>query len=193
MYYGNVTFLLCMPRSRSAWLCEFLRPVAHTLHDPLKTCANIDELGDRIDSLLRTDPMHPIFVGDTAAPFFYDQIIERFPCARYLFVLRSFEDTAQSLHLLGLPDHGLHAARKLLMDALDVIVRDTCYQKFVGFDAINDELLNIWRFVGGLIELPEDYRQRAIATNIQIPFTVQNRNTDIGKVTKLFQTRSAFP
>jgi hypothetical protein len=193
MYYGNVTFLLCMPRSRSAWLCEFLRPVAHTMHDPLKRCASIDELGEMIDGLLRQDPLHPVFVGDTAATFFHDQIVERFPCARFLFVLRSFEDTAQSLRLLGLPDHGLHAARKLLMDALDSIVRDTCYQKFVGYDAINGELLNIWRFVGGLTELPEDYRKRMIMTKIEVPFSTQNRNTDLGKVSRLFQTRSAFP
>lgn len=61
--YDNVTFLVCLPRSRSAWLAAFLKPVAWTTHDPLKRCESIDELGLRIDAILAAYPNQTVIDG----------------------------------------------------------------------------------------------------------------------------------
>lgn len=187
MRYDNVTFLVCLPRSRSAWLAQFLKPVAWTMHDPLKQCASIDELGEKIDCVLNTaGPMHPIFVADTAAVLFFDDIGRRFPDARYLFVERSEHAVAASLQAKGF------SGSTILGEVRDSYAR-ACVRSRARFDFamhvrfgdIDRRLLNIWRFVGGENLMSMEYAERMRATNIQIPFSEQLANTDRVKVRRL--------
>ena len=50
MAYEHLTIMLSLPRSRSAWMAEFLRPLCvSAMHNPLQQCASIAELGQKID------------------------------------------------------------------------------------------------------------------------------------------------
>ena len=195
-YYGNTTFMLCMPRSRSAWMCEFLGGVAHTMHDPLKNCASIDELGEKIDEILILDHEQPIFIADTAALFFVDQIRARFPGARYMVVHRPRQDVHASLErFVGgrMPASavGLLAEEDERMQrAVQMLSAQREFMCVVEYDAINDYLRNIYRFVGGLGALLDEYLTYIVGTNIQIPHEEQMRNANPAKFSKLFASRS---
>ena len=63
MSYEHLTFMLSLPRSRSAWMAEFLRPLCvSSMHNPLQQCASIAELGQKIDK----QPSGRVFVSDVA-------------------------------------------------------------------------------------------------------------------------------
>lgn len=192
--YSNVTFMVCLPRSRSAWLCAFLNPIAVTMHDPLKHCASIADLGVEIDhQRLVSGVETPIFVADTAAVFFYDQITMRFPGAKYFFVFRSPTEVSASLAALGaVNEHILHV-QAIQMAALDHINKEKSIRKFwIGYHRMDEYIPAIWQFVGGEdIAMPtREWIKKMTPRNIQIPIREQNRLTNIEKVTKLFHTRT---
>jgi hypothetical protein len=188
--YDNVTFLMCLPRSRSAWLTQFLKPVAWTMHDPLKQCASIEELASKIDEVLFLNPGRPIFIADTAAVLFFGDVSRTFPDAKYLFVDRPLPEVAASLKDEGVdlpPEIGQRyesAFHRALLTS-----RARCdFRMEVAFDQIDRRLLNIWRFVGGDPIMSREYAERMCGTNIQIPFDQQRSLTDRRKVRRLFST-----
>lgn len=189
MYYGNVTFLLCLPRSRSAWLCEFLSPVAITMHDPLKACESIDELGERVDECLTKYPERPVFIGDTAAVLFLPQIMRRFPCARYLIVMRDSWEVEASLKRLGLATDYIIDAGAELACAEDQVTRERCMRHTIMYEDLDRELLNVWRFVGGVTEPIPSYISRIRDKHIEVPLHIQRTKTNWRKVGALFDTR----
>lgn len=184
--YDNLTFLMCLPRARSAWLTTFLKPVAWTMHDPLKTCASIEELGNVVDAAFNKGADH-VFVADTAAVLFHGDLSARFINAKYLFVERSVEAVQASLRRANM------AVQPELFDVMAYAYRHALtiakarHDLFleVPFDDIDKRLLNIWRFVGSGHLLSPEYAERMRQTNIQIPFDEQLRNTDMAKVRRL--------
>lgn len=193
--YDNLTFLMCFPRSRSAWLAAFLKPVAWTMHDPLKQCGSIDELGLAVDAAYSNGADH-VFVADTAAVLFFGDLSRRFPDARYLFVHRPMPDVLQSLskHERELSDRLVDEYARAFGNArLGSSVRRDLHMS-VSFRDIDNRLNNIWRFVGNGLLLSKEYAERMRQTNIQIPFDEQARNTDHAKVRRLlsrFDARAA--
>lgn len=177
MRYDNVTFMMTLPRSRSAWLCQFLRPAGvAALHDPLGQCASIDELGEKIDTemeLLKNwcQPETAVFVADTSAVMFFSEIDKRFPFARYLFVYRNYDDVRRSLKRAGL--NGLSRNRLGWMIEQQAAANRLCERedKFhyrVDFPYINENLRNIWRFVGVRSMFDPAYADRMASVNIQV-------------------------
>jgi len=186
--YDNLTFMICLPRSRSAWMSHFLKPIASTRHDPLKHCASIDELGDVIDRIYDADGRDaPVFIADTAAVLFFDELGARFPNARYLFVERDVARVAESLRKAGMgATPGFYELMaRAYAHALIVAKARNDFMLEVPFDQIDRRLLNIWRFVGANRLLDLDYAERMKNKNIQIPFDEQIRNTNPAKVGKL--------
>lgn len=191
MRYDNVTFMMCLPRSRSAWLAEFLAYGAYTLHDPLADCENIEELGRKIDRALTISPDLPVFVADTCAVYFAREIRERFPHARYLFVYREYEAVYRSLQKAGLT--GL-TKRRLgeMLERWSIAFRvldskyEFCYE--VSFVNLNNELRNIWRFVGLRSSFNEPYASCMTQRNIQIPAIAQMQRAHPEKMAKLFKS-----
>lgn len=195
MYYGNVTFVMALPRSRTAWIAAtFDDPPAHALHDPLKHCASIEDLALLVDNLSRGEYHNePVIVVDTAAALFYPQINQRFPDARYCFIERGVLDVADSLRRAGQP-----VQTQVLAEAYDYLrraqERARIAREFVAtvhFDDLNDHatLRNLWRFFGIMHEPDPEHFKDMIATNIQIPFDVQQKQTDRNKVERLMATR----
>lgn len=192
MYYGNVTFVMCLPRSRSAWIASAFACGAATMHDPLKRCASINELGDKVDALLYSGS-GPLIVADTAAALFYPRIAKRFPSARFLFVSRGVQAVANSLANAGQPMNirALHTAAAYLVDALARANKERRFVHSVGFDQLSDpaELVRLWQFFGCTGPFPAEDFKTACETNVQVPFSVQRAQTDIGKVEQLMATR----
>lgn len=196
MYYGNVTFTMSLPRSRTAWIAEAFASAggAITMHDPLKRCASIAELGERIDSILKlaVDRDQHMVVVDTAAVFFYPQIAARFPEARFLFIDRVRCAVELSLRNAGRafdPD-ALREAEKLLGKAAYRASRGR-FMRRVEFGRLSDTdvLLQLWQFFGFRSPFPREHFKKLAATNIQVPFDQQLIETDLGKVERLFATR----
>lgn len=185
MDYSRVTFLLCLPRSRSAWLAQFVHPVAIAMHDPLSQCASIDELGDKIDDASSGD--NPVFVADTSAVLFYDQIVQRFPNCKFLLIWRTPIEVKASL-------------RKQGMSSLDIV--DRCDAAIINmlrspllpgrflctsYRRMNECLRDILTFVSVKGVLVSDLYITAMRDkNIQVPLAEQEAKLDRGKVKKLF-------
>lgn len=191
VYYGNLTFMLCLPRSRSKWMAEFLATGATTMHDPLKKCASIEELGERIDRRLFLDPDTAVFVADTAAVLFYEQLRARFPGARWLVVSRPVEEVRRSLEAQGVPAEMLHEFVLAFTEVIAQVAhtRSRDFVKLVRYHEIDAELHNVWKFVGVAKPLWPWYVEMMTARNIQVPFHQQQRETDHGKVARLFASR----
>jgi hypothetical protein len=103
--YSPVTFLLCNPRSRSAWMNKVFAEVAVCgEHDPLRHMSSIaGDFREYVDGLLakRHHPEQRVFIADSGAAMFTHRLAQTFPGARFLFVLRSPNDVALSLTKMG--------------------------------------------------------------------------------------------
>lgn len=193
MRYDNVTFMMTLPRSRSAWLCRYLEPAAITFHDLLATCDSIDELGRIIDSTIRVDNAqdYPLFVADTSAVLFHAQIMDRFPGARYLFVYRDLNKVYESLWANGMRGLTRKRLRSWRLAQLDAWTRCNSRQEFrydVQFDLMNTHLHNLWRFIGARTLFDQDYTNRMILKHVSIPAAVQAEHLNPAKVAKLFRS-----
>lgn len=188
--YDNVTFMMCLPRSRSAWLAQFLKPVAWTMHDPLKQCESIDELGSRIDTVLAVHHDQAMFIADTGAALFNAAISARFLNAKYLFVRRPTGEVRRSLANAGLavPPELLERYETDFERALIVCRARRDLMLEVDYAEIDQRLLNIWRFVGNANLLSMDYAERMKGHNVQIPFAEQRAKTDIRKTRRLLSS-----
>jgi hypothetical protein len=200
-YYGNVTFVLSLPRSRTYWLSQVLAvdPNTVVMHDPLKQCESIGELQGKIDEALALDTDAPglnakpntVVVIDTAAVFFYPEINIRFPRARYLFLRRGAPDVMRSLASAGQPTEMVKLANRHYTAARALVAADKHFCNVVQYEDLDDVrvLHNIWRNVGILDAPPEGHFERMVNTNLQIPFPEQQKATDQAKVAKLFAHR----
>ncbi len=190
-HYDNVTFVFCLPRSRTAWLAYFLKPVAWTMHDPLKQCASIDELGEKVDAILTLHPHQPIVVVDTAAVLFHMQIAGRFPDARYVFVWRDPTDVLASINTAfkgEFPRDLLDRYNAAMVSAQSAVGARRDMKLNVRFDEIDKRARNIWRFVGGGGRLSQTYAHSMMLHNIQVPPATQRAGTDASKARRLFAT-----
>jgi hypothetical protein len=90
----NTFFIVGLPRSRTAWLANFLtngNSFCH--HEAMRTCSNLDELAAKLD-----DHANFAEIGDadpTLCPIL-PQVIERFPAAKFVFIFRDIHDVAES-------------------------------------------------------------------------------------------------
>lgn len=197
--YDNVTFYIGLPRSRTAWLCAFLkRGNAFCSHDPLKTCESIEDLAKQyVDPFVQASSRSPspFFIADTSAAFFFDEIYERFPNARYLVVRRALSGVIKSLRASTQIELDAVTSRMLKIckfdvdGAADFLIADrSAYKRIVDYNNLSDpqELRNIWRFVGNTTPLSDEYAQEMLNTNITIPWEEQRRKTNVEKVRKLF-------
>lgn len=186
--FSHVTFMLSLPRSRSAWMCEFLRPIATTHHDPLKRCSSITDLKPLIG-----EDTTPVFIADTAAVFFTQQIMREFPGAKFLFVFRIKHGVIESLEKAspGFNPLALDAAEASMHKSLRALKAERRKMMGVRFCDINQNLQKIWGFVSDSASVPFsiDHANYMVARNIQVPFAQQNRQTNLNNVRALFASR----
>lgn len=181
--YEHLTIMLCLPRSRSAWMAEFLRPhVTVSMHNPLQQCASIEELGQKIDAVQGT-----VFISDVAGLFFFDKLIERFPGAKYLFVHRPSREVEASMARLGVvAPLDLRKAEKQLLDIANGIRHNAWVMSGSFFELHNPALLGaIVRFVSGQFVTPR-HLHAMMNKNVQVSIADQIARTDIQKQRLLF-------
>lgn len=185
--YRDLTIMLSLPRSRSAWMAAFVRPdTGHrnaSLHNPLQQCASIEELGKMVDLL----PPGPAFIADVAALFFFDQLVVRFPGAKFLIVHRPAREVAHSMEKLGVtPPLDLRKAEKQLIDIASSIRHNDWVLAGSFFELHNPVLLSaIYKFVTGQVVEPR-HLHVMMKTNVQVSLQDQIARTDIQKQRLLF-------
>ena len=182
--YEHVTFMLSLPRSRSAWMTEFMRPfVALALHNPLQQCATINELGEKIDAA----PGGRVFVADVSAMFFFDELLLRFPGAKYIVVHRPAREVELSMQRLGIhPPLNIRNAEKQLLDIANAIRARGDSMTGTFFELNSPQIVRaISKFVSGA-DVPYGYYLRMKDRNIQVSVADQIKRTDIAKQRVLF-------
>lgn len=186
MSYQHVTFMLCLPRSRSAWMTEFMRPfVAASLHNPLQQCASIAELGTKVDA---AQPGR-VFIADVAGLFFFDQIVMRFPGAKFVVVHRPAREVELSMQKLGVtpPLNIRTAERQLLELGQQLRMRDDSMTGTF-FELHSPQVVQaIAKFATGA-DVPYSYWLKMKDRNIQMSLDQQVKRTDIVKQRALFGT-----
>lgn len=185
MSYNHVTFLLCLPRSRSAWLAQFVRPYcAESWHNPLQQCASVEELGKKIDDI-RTPGK--VFIADVAAMWFFDKLLVRFPGAKYIVVHRPAHEVENSMRRAGVnPSLDIRKAEKHLVDLASQIRYRDDVMTGTYFELNAPEIVRaICRFVTDVAPT-FDYYRRLSKTNVQVSITDQIKRTDIPKQRMLF-------
>ncbi len=97
-----VIFVVALPRSRTAWLANFLSSDAHAMHEPLSEHGSVEVLARRVDAL----PPGAAVIADTGAAMFIDEILRTFPNARFCVVTREPRDVKRSIRGMGLSLEG---------------------------------------------------------------------------------------
>lgn len=113
-YLGDVVFLLALPRSRTAWIANWLSDHAAVLHEPIGECESLVELECRIEEarLSRDPPARTVVVADSLASVMIEELIARFPQCRFLIVFRPPDDVFASLVKID-PTMTHHAFREI--------------------------------------------------------------------------------
>lgn len=185
MNYSHVTFLLCLPRSRSAWLAKFVEPgCAASWHCPLQNCASISELRARIDAFA---PGQPIFVADVAALFFFQHLLVQFPGAQYLVVHRPSHEVEASMSRVNIkPPLNVRAAEKQLLGIAAMIRLRREVMSGTYFELNSEGHLGaIYKFVTGQYPTPH-YVRTMMRRNVQRSVAEQILTTDFHKQRVLF-------
>jgi hypothetical protein len=194
MRYDNFTFMLSLPRSRSAWFTEFFRRggVDLAMHDPMKQCASVAELREKIDTMLTPlkYPAPSVFIADTSLILAFDHLYQHFPDAKYLFIARQPEHVRASLlrQGIGFPPHIEDAYCRRMEQAVYASYARADLTYRLRYDMIDDRLLNLWRFVCGNIAYDFDHGERMKKNNIQIPFATQRAETDTNKLRQFYDS-----
>ena len=105
--YSRVTFMFCLPRSRSQWFAWLINKSSNTVawHDPLKRCGHPNTLVLMIDKFLDDNPDKRLFIADTAAVMFFRYFtmalsapsMSSSRAMNYFFVRRQFGDVLHSM------------------------------------------------------------------------------------------------
>lgn len=95
--YSHVSFMFCMPRSRSQWMSYFMGFGCVAWHDPLKHCEHPLDLLPMIDEWTAKNPGRRLFIADTLAGSFGKQIMPALPGALFFKVLRPIEEVRASI------------------------------------------------------------------------------------------------
>lgn len=183
--YDNVTFMLCLPRSRSAWLAQFFLTYIPAMHDTLGRCESIDEFKREVDAKIGWATEVPVFVAETAGIFVWNQMYDAFPHARFLFVDRNAAHVRSSLRTNKMSSASVSMMSQRFDAAKQALYFRGAYSLCVPYERINAELRNIWRFVGMSKLFDERYAQQAMEHNYQVPVDVQRARMDPSKFNKL--------
>lgn len=184
MAYEHLTIMLSLPRSRSAWMAEFLRPLCvSSMHNPLQQCASIAELGQKIDK----QPSGRVFVSDVAGLFFFDQLLVRFPGAQYLVVHRAASEVEQSMRKQGIqPPLNVRKAERQLLDIAAHIRPHPWSMTGTFFELHSPQILMaVAKFATGHAVEPR-YLHQMMNRNVQVPIQEQIARTDMQKQRQLF-------
>lgn len=127
---GKRFFITGLPRSRTAWLANFLTfGASFCYHEGLLGCRSLDDLYRKMDALKR-----PVCGdADTALLHFVSRLREENPEAEIVLIVRSLVDVTLSHARLGAPTTHLMASQAKLEEA-----RPYC-SRVIAYDSLGDE------------------------------------------------------
>lgn len=196
-YTDRLVFVIAMPRSRTAWLCEMFKPYMVTWHDPLKRCESIDELGQRVDrALFNTEARaQRLMIADTAACFFMPEIVQRFPGAKFIVIERPYRDVCQSLSAKGVFSTYLMSITYGQFSNWDLYLpKNTLHISYAMLDLRLEDIVIHTGLLDGNWNADRwnKHKKTMICKNVQIPFPQQNAATNWPKVRKLMARKMSF-
>lgn len=153
---SNVTFIISVARSRSFWLSQLLstsgtvsEEICSSWHEPLARSYSLASLFARIDTLLEHG--RDAVVADTSFVYLYEHLRERYPQAKYIFLLRDPAAIAASLENLGIDSGGVADAAGLLSSIIRYVPPPIEQMRVLNTDDLNDPdvLRNLYRFARG--------------------------------------------
>ena len=167
--YQNVTISFSLPRSRSQWLAWLYRHAIDSWHDPFKNYENPAQLKYAIDEWMKIkgDPSAKLFIADTSAILFHDQIVKMLPGAKFMFVVRPVEECMASMKRgTGMTfEHLLRPMYSRLVEKSTC--RTTLYDNIEGFARRN------WTAATGEAGAPIDRWPSLCETVVDVPMDQQ--------------------
>jgi len=183
--------VFCLPRSRSAWVANFLSyDGGLCLHEPLLGCRSLDDLDDK----MAATGVEFVGCADTAIMAFTEQVIDRYPTARFVALLRQPDGFAAQARKMGCSEQHICDMLERFQEAVEVLsafgeqtllVRS----KDLGLAHVCDLL---WRHVGhttpmsqARFEMLNDMRVEAMVNRVE-----QKVRRNKGAITELFGGQS---
>jgi len=171
-YLGDVVFLLALPRSRTAWIANWLSDHAAVLHEPIGECESLDDLERRIEAarLSRDPPARTVVVADSLAPVITEELIAHFPRCRFLCVYRPNDDVYGSL--LRIDPTMKYAAFRAIVRAVDAAtaivfaIKARCHTTCTGYldDMAHAKTVHSWVINGPAVKLDDDGTVTAVSS-----------------------------
>ena len=143
--YQNVTISFSLPRSRSQWLAWLYRHVIDSWHDPFKHYEHPAQLKYAIDEWMKIKggPSAKLFIADTSAILFYDQVLKMLPGVQCMFVVRDVEDCMASMKR----QTGMTFERLLRLMHARLVRKATC--RLGAYESVNGFAMQNWDAVTG--------------------------------------------
>ena len=135
-------FILCLPRSRSAWLANFLTyGPSFCFHEGLIGCSDTKALRRKMEATGST----VVGNSDCGNIFHIDEIMEEFPDARLVVVRRDVEESVKSVMAMGesFREVGIIRAADTILQKLPHLYSSLV----IDFDDLNEDgCRTIWEY-----------------------------------------------
>lgn len=192
MKYEHVTFTMSLPRSRTKWMAEIVKPWAASYHDPLVKHRSIESFAGWLDETILIHPDKPILIADTISVFFFDRIVERFPGARFMFLWREPRSVIDSLHRMDpemVNDDAIWEQWQALQEARESVKRQRLHG--TSFDFVDlCHAAHVMRAINFVLSpVPFSYAYGKARQIIVADHEKAKRETDPAIIRALFATR----
>lgn len=151
-------FILALPRSRTAWLSNWLSfGDTMLLHEPLSDTPTLEILEDKLKAL----GTKQAGIADTAASFLVERLTDKYPKAKFIVVQRDPQEVARSLRMLGMDGASTAMLQGVLDDAKAHLVASGVDYKEVSYHDLDklDCLENLWVWATGTPHNPHRTNQ----------------------------------
>lgn len=183
MTYERVTFLFSLPRSGTQWLAWLYGHAITAWHDPLKNCGSIRELKEKVDAVEGR-----LFIADTSALLFHDQIVEAFPGANRLCLWRPAASVLESIKAQNISVNEKMIS-KMSERLLDIAKPRRALADTAAFPFLYDFAYRNWAAVTSHAPLDRDWFEACCQTKIDKPLPEQYRLINAAKARRLFAQR----
>jgi hypothetical protein len=111
----NTFFICSLPRSRTAWLANFLcYDPCHCFHEPFNEYA-IEDLPE----LFQSTRKEYVGISDSTNTLFIEPILKVFPSSKLVLIRRPSHEVDQRMRELGLPCHQLIMRLDSILDEIE--------------------------------------------------------------------------
>jgi hypothetical protein len=155
----NTFFICALPRSRTAWLANFLSyNASHCFHEPFNECGIED-----LPLLFRSTGKQYVGTSDSLNTLLLDRLLRVFPAAKLVLVRRPALEVLNSLTDLGWPAEELINRMSIALDQIEEKYNPLVVN-FHDFDAPG-----IWNFLMPEVPLNKERTKMLETFNVTVP------------------------